>query len=81
LLLIYTTSILYVITYRSGFIETEMTGKVPFVMRNVGRVVSALVQSGYPADIAEAALFLSSPASVGLNGHTIRVCGGHIVGA
>jgi 3-oxoacyl-[acyl-carrier protein] reductase len=58
-----------------------MTGKVPFLMRNAGRVVSALVQSGYPADIAEAALFLSSPASVGLNGHTIRVCGGHIVGA
>jgi 3-oxoacyl-[acyl-carrier protein] reductase len=64
-----------------GFIETEMTGKVPFMMRNVGRVVSALVQSGYPTDIAETALFLSSPASVGLNGQTIRVCGGHIVGA
>lgn len=64
-----------------GFIETEMTGKVPFMMRNIGRVVNALVQSGYPADIAEAALFLSSPASIGLNGHTIRVCGGHIVGA
>ena len=64
-----------------GFIETEMTGKVPFVMRNVGRVVSSLVQSGHPADIAEAALFLSSPASAGLTGQTIRVCGGHIVGA
>ena len=64
-----------------GFIETEMTAQVPFFNRNIGRLTSALLQSGYPADIAEAALFLSSNASVGLNGVTIRVCGGHIVGA
>lgn len=64
-----------------GFIETEMTKAIPFLIRNVGRRLNALNQGGYPADIAEAALFLSSPASQALNGCTIRVCGKHRVGA
>ena len=64
-----------------GFIETEMTKAVPFFIRNVGRRMNALNQGGYPADIAEAALFLSSSASKSLNGVTIRVCGKHRVGA
>ena len=63
-----------------GFIETEMTKKIPFVTRNVGRHMNALLQGGYPIDIAEAALFLSSPAAVGVNGNTLRVCGLHVVG-
>jgi 3-oxoacyl-[acyl-carrier protein] reductase len=64
-----------------GFIETEMTKKIPFLTRNVGRHMNALLQGGYPADVAEAILFLSSPASAGVNGNTIRVCGGHMIGA
>jgi 3-oxoacyl-[acyl-carrier protein] reductase len=64
-----------------GFIETEMTAAIPFVIRNVGRRMNAMQQGGYPADIAEAILFLSSPAAAGINGSTIRVCGLHRVGA
>lgn len=64
-----------------GFIETEMTKAIPFLVRNIGRRMNALNQGGYPADIAEAALFLSSSASSALNGATIRVCGKHRVGA
>lgn len=64
-----------------GFIETEMTKAIPFAIRNVGRRMNALNQGGYPADIAEAAVFLSSPASEALNGVTMRVCGKHRVGA
>lgn len=64
-----------------GFIETEMTGKIPLVIRNVGRHMNALLQGGYPVDVAEALLFLSTPAAVGLNGNTLRVCGNHLLGA
>jgi 3-oxoacyl-[acyl-carrier protein] reductase len=64
-----------------GFIETEMTQKIPFLTRNVGRHMNALLQGGFPADIAEAVLYLSTPASAGVNGHTLRVCGGHMIGA
>jgi 3-oxoacyl-[acyl-carrier protein] reductase len=64
-----------------GFIETEMTKAIPFAIRNIGRRMNALNQGGYPADIAEAALFLSSSASSALNGVTVRVCGKHRVGA
>ncbi|CAE7525073.1 fabG [Symbiodinium microadriaticum] len=64
-----------------GFIETEMTAAIPFLVRNVGRRMNAMQQGGLPADIAEAVLFLSSQAAEGLNGHTLRVCGLHRVGA
>ena len=64
-----------------GFIETEMTKQIPFLTRNVGRHMNALLQGGYPADVAEAALFLSSGASNGVNGNTLRVCGGHMIGS
>jgi 3-oxoacyl-[acyl-carrier protein] reductase len=64
-----------------GFIETEMTKAVPYFTRNVGRIISALQQPGYPVDIAEAILFLSSDASSGMSGTTIRVCGLNLVGA
>ncbi len=64
-----------------GFIETEMTKAIPFMIRNIGRRMNALNQGGYPADIAETALFLSSEASRAMNGITLRVCGKHRVGA
>jgi 3-oxoacyl-[acyl-carrier protein] reductase len=63
-----------------GFIETEMTKKIPFLTRNVARHLNSLVQEGYPLDVAELIVFLSSQASAGLNGETIRVCGGNLVG-
>ncbi|CAM9395528.1 unnamed protein product [Ectocarpus fasciculatus] len=64
-----------------GFIETEMTGKIPLLTRNVGRHMNALLQGGFPVDVAEAILFLSTPAAAGVNGNTLRVCGNHLLGA
>jgi 3-oxoacyl-[acyl-carrier protein] reductase len=63
-----------------GFIETEMTGKIPFLTRNVARHLNSLLQEGYPLDVAEIIAFLASHSSSGLNGETIRVCGGNLVG-
>nr|NLD41601.1 3-oxoacyl-ACP reductase [Actinomycetales bacterium] len=63
-----------------GFIETEMTARIPPVMRQVARRVSSLQQGGLPVDVAEAIAFLASPAAGGINGQVVRVCGQHMVG-
>ena len=64
-----------------GFIETEMTGKIPAARRQVARRLNSLQQGGLPVDVAEAISFLASPQSAGINGQTLRVCGQHMVGA
>ncbi|GAA1865563.1 3-oxoacyl-ACP reductase [Myceligenerans crystallogenes] len=63
-----------------GFIETEMTARMPFVTRNVASMLPSLAQGGKPVDIAEAICFLASDAARGVNGQTLRVCGQHLVG-
>lgn len=63
-----------------GFIETEMTGQIPFATRQVARRLSALQQGGLPVDVAEAVAFLASPQAGGVNGQTLRVCGQNLVG-
>ncbi|HEY8302733.1 MAG TPA: 3-oxoacyl-ACP reductase [Jatrophihabitans sp.] len=64
-----------------GFIETEMTAKMPFATREVARRLSSLQQAGLPVDVAEAAAWLSSPGAGGINGQVLRVCGQNLVGA
>lgn len=65
-----------------GFIETEMTAKIPLGTRTVARIVlPSLMQGGLPQDVAEAISFLSSDAAAGLNGQVLRVCGQSLVGA
>ncbi|WP_404291295.1 3-oxoacyl-ACP reductase [Glutamicibacter arilaitensis] len=65
-----------------GFIETEMTAKIPLGTRTVARLVlPSLMQGGLPVDVAEAIAFLGSDAAAGLNGATLRVCGQSLVGA
>lgn len=64
-----------------GFIETDMTAKMPTLTRQVARRLSSLQQGGLPEDVAEAIAFLSSPAATGVNGQTLRVCGQNMVGA
>jgi len=63
-----------------GFIETEMTASIPLVTRQVARRLNSLQQGGLPVDVAEAIAFLASPASAGINGQTLRVCGQNLVG-
>ena len=64
-----------------GFIETQMTAAMPMIPREVGRRLNSLAQGGLPQDIAEAVAFLASPATGGVNGRTLRVCGQNFVGA
>lgn len=64
-----------------GFIETPMTGKVPFLTREIGRRLNSLSQGGQPRDVAELVTFLCTPAACGISGQTIRVCGQGLMGA
>jgi 3-oxoacyl-[acyl-carrier protein] reductase len=64
-----------------GFIETDMTAKIPFVTREVARRLSSLQQGGQPQDVAEAIAFLVSDQAGGISGQTLRVCGQNLVGA
>ena len=64
-----------------GFIETEMTAKIPFATREVARRLNSLNQGGLPVDVAETIAFLSSPQAGGTSGLTLRVCGQSLVGA
>lgn len=64
-----------------GFIETEMTAKIPLARRQVARRLNSLQQGGLPLDVAEAIAFLLSDAAAGISGQTLRVCGQNLVGA
>ena len=64
-----------------GFIDTEMTAKMPFATREVARRLSSLQQAGLPVDVAEAISWLASSGAGGVNGQVLRVCGQNLVGA
>ena len=64
-----------------GFIETKMTAQMPLAMREAGRRMNSLRQGGLPVDVAEAVAFFASPASAGVNGNVVRVCGQSLLGA
>jgi 3-oxoacyl-[acyl-carrier protein] reductase len=64
-----------------GFIETEMTARIPFATREAGRLMNSLSQGGLPVDVAETIAWLSQDASAGINGNVVRVCGQSLLGA
>ena len=64
-----------------GFIETQMTEAIPFAIRESGRRMNSMSQGGLPIDVAETIAWLASPASGGLNGNIVRVCGQSLLGA
>lgn len=64
-----------------GFIETQMTAAVPFAIREAGRRMNSMGQGGQPVDVAEAIAWFASPASGGLTGNVVRVCGQSLIGA
>ncbi|MEA2478171.1 MAG: 3-oxoacyl-[acyl-carrier protein] reductase [Thermoleophilaceae bacterium] len=64
-----------------GFIETQMTAAMPVATREAGRRMNSLSQGGLPVDVAETIAWMGSPASGGVNGNTIRVCGQALLGA
>ncbi len=64
-----------------GFIETQMTAKMPIAIREAGRRMNSMSQGGLPVDVAETIAWLASPASTGVNGNVVRVCGQSLLGA
>lgn len=64
-----------------GFIETAMTAAIPFAIREAGRRMNSMSQGGLPVDVAEAIGWFASPASAGITGNVVRVCGQSIMGA
>jgi len=64
-----------------GFIETQMTAKMPIAIREAGRRMSSLAQGGLPIDVAETIAWLAHPASRAVNGNVVRVCGQNLLGA
>jgi 3-oxoacyl-[acyl-carrier protein] reductase len=64
-----------------GFIETEMTEKMPLGTREAGRRINSLRQGGLPVDVAEAVGWLGQAESGGVTGQVVRVCGQSILGA
>ncbi|WP_134774007.1 3-oxoacyl-ACP reductase [Ornithinimicrobium flavum] len=64
-----------------GFIETEMTARIPLATREVGRRINSLQQGGRPVDVAETIAYLAEPASAAVTGQVLRVCGQSQLGA
>jgi 3-oxoacyl-[acyl-carrier protein] reductase len=64
-----------------GFIETQMTAKMPIAIREAGRRMNSMSQGGKPVDVAETIAWFASPASTGVNGNVVRVCGQSLLGA
>ncbi|MDN5348970.1 MAG: 3-oxoacyl-[acyl-carrier protein] reductase [Bacteroidales bacterium] len=59
-----------------GFIETEMTHKLPDDIRTQWISTIPLRRSGKPEDVADVAVFLASDLSAYVTGQVISVCGG-----
>jgi 3-oxoacyl-[acyl-carrier protein] reductase len=64
-----------------GFIETQMTAAMPTFTREAGRRLNSMSQGGLPIDVAETIAWMASPASGGVNGNVVRVCGQSLLGA
>jgi 3-oxoacyl-[acyl-carrier protein] reductase len=64
-----------------GFIETQMTAKIPFATREAGRRMNSLSQGGLPVDVAETIAWFASPGSAGISANIVRVCGQSLLGA
>src|SRR3989344_49676 len=59
-----------------GFIESEMTKKIPFLRRKIITYMIPLKRSGMPEDVANLAVFLASDKSGYITGQVISVSGG-----
>jgi 3-oxoacyl-[acyl-carrier protein] reductase len=64
-----------------GFIETQMTAKMPLVLREAGRRMNSMSQGGLPVDVAETISWFASPGSVAVSGNVVRVDGQSLLGA
>ena len=67
--------------WHPGFIETEMTARIPFATREIGRRMNSLQQGGTPKDVAETIAWLAQPGAAAVTGQVVRVCGQSLLGA
>jgi 3-oxoacyl-[acyl-carrier protein] reductase len=58
-----------------------MTAAMPIAVREAGRRMNSVAQRGLPVDVAETIAWLAHPASGGVNGNVVRVCGQSLIGA
>jgi 3-oxoacyl-[acyl-carrier protein] reductase len=64
-----------------GFIETQMTARMPIATREAGRRMNSMRQGGLPVDVAETIAWFANPGSGAVNGNVVRVCGQSLLGA
>ncbi|MEA3131457.1 MAG: 3-oxoacyl-[acyl-carrier protein] reductase [Paraburkholderia sp.] len=64
-----------------GFIETQMTAKIPLTIREAGRRMNSMSQGGQPVDVAQTIAWLAHPGAAGVSGQVVRVCGQSLIGA
>ena len=64
-----------------GFIETAMTAAMPITLREASRRMNSMAQGGLPVDVAETIAWMANPASAGVTGNVVRVCGQSLLGA
>lgn len=62
-----------------GFIETEMTAKLPEDVKKEWAEKIPLRRAGQPEDVANACVFLASDLSSYITGQVIHVCGGMVM--
>jgi len=62
-----------------GFIETEMTAKLPEDVKKEWAEKIPLRRAGQPEDVANACVFLASDLSSYVTGQVINVCGGMVM--
>jgi 3-oxoacyl-[acyl-carrier protein] reductase len=58
-----------------------MTAAMPFAIREAGRRMNSMSQGGLPLDVAETIAWFAAPASAGVTGNIVRVCGQSLLGA
>jgi 3-oxoacyl-[acyl-carrier protein] reductase len=63
-----------------GFVESEMTKRMPWAAQTIARRVSALRQGAHPDDIAAAVARLCRSGAAAATGQSLRVCGANVVG-
>jgi 3-oxoacyl-[acyl-carrier protein] reductase len=64
-----------------GFIETQMTARMPLLLREAGRRMNSMSQGGLPVDVAETVSWFASPGSAAVSGNVVRVDGQSLLGA